>query len=69
MMVAPAINTELCLYTVCISGDNEYGQLGYGNTDYFSDSANFGMDIDLGTDFVIQSGGAGVCVLDFYEHI
>ena len=35
------------------------GQLGYENTDYFSDSSNFGKDIDLGTGVTVEDWSAG----------
>jgi len=40
-------------------GLNTFGQLGYGNTEDFSASSNFGNDVDLGTGFVVDDGGVG----------
>jgi len=40
-------------------GQNEYGQLGYENTDYFSDPDNFGKDVDLGTGVLVLEWSAG----------
>jgi hypothetical protein len=46
-------------------GDNSNGQLGYSNTDYFSDSTNFGHDVDLGTFTIDQlaTGNDFTCAL------
>ena len=47
-------------------GDNSHGQCGYGNTVYFSDSANFGKGINVGTDVEIENMAAGAdfnCIL------
>ena len=35
------------------------GQLGYGNTDLFSNATNFGKNVDLGTGFIIESASLG----------
>lgn len=43
----------------CWGNSNYYGQLGTGNTDYYGDETNFGKDIDLGSDFVVESGACG----------
>ena len=47
-------------------GENIDGQLGYGNTNRFSNAANNGYDVDLGTDVVAQLIKAGedfTCIL------
>ena len=52
--------------TVRCWGDNSYGQCGYGNGKYFSDSDNYGKDINVGNDVDIEDVGCGAdftCVL------
>lgn len=40
-------------------GQPSNGQLGTGNTAYYSDATNFGKDIDFGSDFVVGGGDCG----------
>ena len=45
--------------TVRCWGDDSFGQLGYENTAYFSDGANYGVDIDFGSGVVIDQLAVG----------